>query len=129
VTRIQYGNGGVMFGLRDDHDADEYGECRLYSLLPARAEFWQRGCPLTGLPGASVWRPRAAGEVPLADRVGRARRVVAQVRRVVAELGAAGVARSERWVRWRVEDQTAERSCRDEVGEREGYALAAEGAV
>jgi hypothetical protein len=57
VTGIPYGPAGLMIGLRSDPDADDYGTCRLCSSLPARSEFWQRGCPTTGLPVAPAWRP------------------------------------------------------------------------
>jgi len=115
VTRIPYGSAGVMFGLRSDHDAEDYGGCRLCSPLPARGEFWQRGCPTTGLPVAPAWRPRpSADEAMVAgsaevDAIQSARRAVAQAhQRVAAHQRAMHTARSAQLLCWQVDNHAAE---------------------
>lgn len=125
MTAIPYGRGGVMFGLRADHDA---GECRLCSPLPTRAEFWQRGCPMTGLPVAPVWRVRVAEESG-ADPLDRAREAVAQVQRVVADQQDVAPTWSGRATQWQAQDQAAERHRQEDVGERDASALAVDGAA
>jgi len=115
VTGIPYGPAGVMFGLRSDHDAEDYGECRLCSPLPARGEFWQRGCPTTGLPVAAAWRPSlSANEATVAgsaevDAIESARHTVAQAhQRVAAQQRAMHTARSGQLLRWQADNHAAE---------------------
>lgn len=103
-----------MFGLRSDHAAEDYGECRLCSPLPARGEFWQRGCPTTGLPVAPVWCPRsstdekAVADPAVVDPVDSARRAVAQAhQRVAARQRAVHTARSGRLACWQADYQAA----------------------
>lgn len=117
-----------MFGLRADHDPDEYGECRLCSPLPVRAEFWQRGCPMTGLPVAPVWRVRVA-EGSGADPLDRAREAVVQVQRVVADRQDVAPTWSGRATQWQAQDQAAERHRPEGVVERDASALAVDGAA
>jgi hypothetical protein len=112
-----------MFGLRADHDADEYGECRLCSPLPVRAEFWQRGCPTTGLPVAPVWAPRVAGESG-ADPLDRVRGAVAQVQRAVAQRQGAVPSWSGRVTRCQAQGQAAEWDRQQDVSGRDAFALA-----
>jgi len=114
VTGVPYGPAGVMFGLRSDHDAEDYGGCRLCSPLPARSEFWQRGCPTTELPVAAAWRPRSStDEVTVAgsaevDAIERARHAVTQAhQRVVAHQRAMHTARSGQLLRWQVDNHAA----------------------
>lgn len=114
MTEIPYGRAGVMLGLRSDHDAEDYGECRLCSPLPARPEFWQPGCPTTGLPVAPAWRPRpSTGETAVADpiavdAIGDARHAVNRAQqRVAARQRAPHIARSGQLVGWQVDDLAA----------------------
>lgn len=125
MTAIPYGSGGVMFGLRADHDV---GECRLCSPLPARAEFWQRGCPTTGLPVAPVWRARVADESG-ADPLDRPREAVAQVQRVVADRPDVAPTWSGRATQWQAQHQAAECYRQEDVVERDASALAVDGAA
>ncbi len=112
MTEIPHGHVGVMLGLRSDHEAEDYGECRLCSPLPAREEFWQWGCPTTGLPMAPVWRPRpstdgtAVAAPAVVDTVGSARRAVARAQqRVAARQRATRTARSGQLLGWQVDNQ------------------------
>jgi hypothetical protein len=112
MTEIPYGRAGAMLGLRSDHDAEDYGECRLCSPLPAREDFWQRGCPTTGLPMAPVWRPRsstdetAVAAPAVVDAIASARRAVARAQqRVAARQRATHTARSGQLVGWQVDNQ------------------------
>lgn len=115
MTGIPYGLSGVMFGLREDHDVEEYGDC-LCSPLPL-GWGWQRGCPTTGLAAAPVWRPRSVQVSAAADAVERLRRSVAGIgwdhqatgaQRVVGES-----ARAEQLARWHADDQTAAENAPD----------------
>jgi hypothetical protein len=128
MTAIPYGSGGVMFGLRADHDADEYGECRLCSPLPARAEFWQRGCPMTGLPVAPVWRAPVAGESGV-DALDRAREAVAKVQRALADQQDVAPTWSGRATQWQAHDQAVECHRQEDGVERDASALAVDGAA
>lgn len=116
MTGIPYGSSGVMFGLRNDHVVDEeYADlCRLCSLLPVRSEYWQRGCPTTGLSVAPVWRSRAVGEVAV-DPLVRARTAVAQAhQRMAVQLTERGQARVV--ARWQAEDTAARGGCERVAG-------------
>lgn len=114
MTEIPYGGAGAMLGVRSDHNAEDYGECRLCSPLPAREEFWQRGCPTTGLPVAPVWRPRsstdetAVADPAAGDAVGSARRAVARVQQRIATCQrAAHIPRSGQLLGWQLDDLAA----------------------
>lgn len=111
-----YGRAGVTFGLRNDHDVDEeYAElCQLCSPLPVRSEYWQRGCPTTGLSVAPVWRPRVVSEVAV-DPLVRARTAVTQAhQRMAAQLTEQGQARPV--VRWQAEDMADRGGCERVAG-------------
>jgi hypothetical protein len=125
VTGVPYGSGGVMFGLRADHDE---GDC-LCSRSPRRAEYWQRGDPMTGLPVAPVWRPRAATEVAV-DPMVRVRSAVGEAHQRLAAHGrqAAEWGQVRQVARWLAEDQAAGGSRREGV-ERGAPDLAAGGAA
>lgn len=115
MTGIPYGRAGMMLGLRNDHDVDkEHADlCRLCSPLPARSEYWQRGCPTTGLSVAPVWRPRAVSEGAI-DPLVRARTAVAQAhQRVGGQLAVQGRAPA---VRWQAEDTAGQDGCERAVG-------------
>ena len=110
MTGVPYGSSGVMFGLRPDHDQ---GDC-LCSRSPRRAEYWQRGCPTTGLPVAPVWRARSADRAA-ADSIVRARSAVLEADQRVAAHGRQVAERGQvrQVARWQAEDQAADQSRRE----------------
>jgi hypothetical protein len=122
VTGVPYGSSGVMFGLRPDHDQ---GDC-LCLRSPRRAEYWQRGCPTTGLPVAPVSRPRTASRAAVDPMV----RAVVEAHQSVTAHGqlAAEQCRVRQVARWQGQDQAAGAS-RREGADRGAPDLAAGGAA
>ncbi len=113
-----------MFGLRADHEEDEYGDCLLCSSWPAWSR-GQRGCPTTGLPAAPLWRPRSVEGAATAGLVERARWAVTDLRDrvghvVVAEPGAGEVSWCERLARWHAQDQAADLGQHADAADRSG---------
>jgi hypothetical protein len=111
-----------MFTLREDHDEGDY----LCSPLPDREEFWQRGCPTTGLPVAPAWRPQSASETT-GDPMVRARVAVVEADQRVAAQLAEQEGRERQAAGWHAEIQAADHSaCHDSV-ERDAPERAAGG--